>query len=160
MNTQTMTESAQPMRSGAWLSEKKATRAVALVCLFAFGWVAWLSRDFPPPLNAVDVGPGQVPMLAACLGMICSIVLFLQAGPIASQIQLQRPAAVAFGMLVITGYVLLIPYAGFYCVSVFAVPLLMLIGGERHPLRLILCSAGFVLFIYLCFQLTLGVEFP
>ena len=146
--------------SGTWLCEKKCTRAVAIVCFLAFCWVAWLSRDFPPALNPVDVGPGKVPLLAACMGMICSVVLFFQAGRIASSIEFQRPAAVASGMLVIVGYVLLIPIVGFYAVSLLAIPLLMLVGGERRPVRLILCSAGFVFFIYLCFQLLLGVEFP
>lgn len=147
-------------QSGTWLCEKKYTRMLAMVCFLAFSWIAWLSRDFPPALNPVDVGPGKVPLLAACMGMICSVVLFFQAGRIASTIEFQRPAAVASGMLVMMGYVLLIPIAGFYAASLLVVPLLMLVGGERRPVRLILCSAGFVLFIYLCFQLLLGVEFP
>lgn len=143
-----------------WLCEKTATRVVAILCLFAFGWIAWLSLAFPPPLNPVDVGPGRVPSFVAYLGMICSIVLFVQAGHIHNKIELRRPAAVGAGMLVITGYVLLIPLVGFYITSVFAVPALMLVGGERRPLRLLLSSAGFVIFIYLCFQLLLGVVFP
>ncbi|HLU04825.1 MAG TPA: tripartite tricarboxylate transporter TctB family protein [Advenella sp.] len=148
------------VQPGTWLCEKKYTRVFAVVCFVAFSWIAWLSREFPPALNPVDVGPGKVPMLVAGLGIICSVVLFFQAARIASNIEIQRPAAVASGMLVMMGYVLLIPIAGFYAVSLFAVPLLMLVGGERRPVRLILCSAGFVLFIYLCFQLLLGVEFP
>ncbi|WP_161495300.1 tripartite tricarboxylate transporter TctB family protein [Advenella sp. S44] len=143
-----------------WLCEMKSTRVVAILCLLAFGWIAWLSHGFPPPLNPVDVGPGKVPTLIAYLGMICSVVLFVQAGRITTRIELRRPAAVASGMLVIAGYVLLIPFVGFYITSVFAVPALMLVGGERRPLRLLLSSTGFVLFIYLCFQLLLGVEFP
>ena len=142
------------------ICEKTVTRVIAVLCLLAFGYTAWLSLGFPPPLNPVDVGPGKVPVFASCLGMICSIVLFAEARRMDSDIQLHRPAAVGAGVLVMTAYVLLIPFAGFYLASVFAVPLLMVVGGERRWPRLILCAAGFVLFIYLCFEQLLGVQFP
>lgn len=160
MSAQENTDGTLDSHPGIRLCEKQYTKLLAAVCFVAFSWVAWLSLEFPPALNPVDVGPGKVPLIAASLGIICSIVLFFQAARIASNIEIQRPAAVVSGMLVIVGYVLLIPITGFYAVSLFAVPLLMLVGGERRPVRLILCSAGFVFFIYLCFQLLLGVEFP
>lgn len=160
MSIHASTDDIPATQSSTWICEKKYTRVLAILCFLAFIWIAWLSRDFPSALNPVDVGPGKVPLLAACMGMICSIVLFFQASRIASSIEFQRPAAVASGMLVMVGYVLLIPVVGFYAVSLLAVPLLMLIGGERRAVRLILCTAGFVFFIYLCFQLLLGVEFP
>ncbi|ETF03461.1 hypothetical protein W822_07745 [Advenella kashmirensis W13003] len=160
MNSQVNANTASVVYRCPSISEKSATRVIAILCLLVFACTAWLSLGFQAPLNPVDVGPGKVPLLASCLGMVCSIVLFAEARRLDSDVQLHRPAAVASGVLVMTAYVLLIPIAGFYLVSVFAVPLLMVVGGERRWSRLILCAAGFVIFIYLCFEQLLGVQFP
>lgn len=140
--------------------EKKSTRLISIICFVGFAWVAWLSRSFPPPFNPADVGPGEVPSLAAYVGMTCSVLMFIVAGRFTGRLELRRPKSVLSGILVISGYVVLIPFLGFYVMSGVAVPLLMLAGGEHRPLRLVLAAAGFDLFIYLCFQLLLGVQFP
>ncbi|MEI2416306.1 tripartite tricarboxylate transporter TctB family protein [Orrella sp. JC864] len=138
----------------------KSARLLALACVLAFGWAAWMALSLPPAFSPVDVGPGQVPLLAAVLGMACGVYLFARAGGQGEQVQVGRPRSVACGLLLIASYVLLMPHAGFYLSSLAAFPLLMLAGGERRAARVLACTIGYLAFVYVCFDWLLDVQFP
>lgn len=142
------------------LDARFALRVVACICLLVFAFLGWLTQSFPTPFNSVDVGPGRVPFTASLIGIMCSITLIYFPGKKGEQTEVYRSWWVALGALVLSAYVLVMPYVGFYLSSAVAIPLLMLAGGERRWLVLLLSAAGFLTFVYCCFELLLGVQFP
>jgi len=142
------------------LPVRVCTRLVAIICFAAFVWVIWAAQSLPVAFNPVDVGPARVPTLAALLGLVCCVLLFLQAGRLSDPIELGRPLSVAAGALILLAYVLAMPRVGFYPASFVAAALLMLAGGERRLWLIAGFAVGFCVFIYLCFDLILGVQFP
>jgi len=154
--TRSHEEHAAPLRLGAGTS----VRVVTAICMMVFVWAAWTAHTFPPAFSDVDVGPGRVPLIASIFGMVCGVILFCRAPGAGQYIEISRPLRVGAGMLVIIAYVLLIPYAGFYISSLVAFPLLMLAGGASRWLTIALSTSGYLLFVYLCFDQLLGVQFP
>ncbi|WP_298015530.1 tripartite tricarboxylate transporter TctB family protein [uncultured Castellaniella sp.] len=142
------------------LCARKSVRLVALACMAVFAWAAWVAHSFPPAFSDVDVGPARVPLMASIFGMLCSAILFHGAPGPGTRVRVSRPLQVGAGILVIVAYVLAIPHAGFYVSSVVAVPLLMLAGGEHRAPVLVASTAGYLLFIYVCFERLLDVQFP
>lgn len=142
------------------LPVRSSTRLVAIICFAAFVWVIWTAQSLPAAFNSADVGPARVPTLAALLGLICCVVLFLQAGRLSDPLEIGRPLAVLAGALTILAYVLAMPRVGFYPASFVASALLMMAGGARRIWALAGFSVGFCAFIYLCFDLILNVQFP
>lgn len=137
-----------------------STRVVVSICFAAFVWVIWSAQSLPAAFNPADVGPSRLPILAASLGLLCSALIFVNAGRLSEPVQIDRPLNVLAGALTILAYVLAMPRVGFYPASLVAVVLLMLAGGHRRIVTLVGFALGFCAFIYLGFELVLGVHFP
>lgn len=137
-----------------------SVRVVTAICMIVFIWAAWTANTFPPAFSEVDVGPGRVPLIASIFGILCGVILFYRAGGAGQYIEISRPLRVGSGMLVIMAYVLLMSHAGFYVSSLVAFPLLMVAGGASRWLTIALSTSGYLLFVYLCFDQLLGVQFP
>ena len=142
------------------LGAKNSVRLVAVACMAIFAWAIWMASSFPPAFSPVDVGPGRVPLMAAIFGIVCSVILFFGATGTSDRIEVPRPLRVASGVVIIMAYVLLMPVVGFYVSSLIAFPLLMLAGGEQRVPVLIASTSVYLLFIYLCFERLLEVQFP
>lgn len=146
--------------------QHKALRWVSLVTLVLFAWVGWESLGFPASMDEAEVGPARLPFITAIAGALTSLGLF--AGTFASAtksnttayFEIRHPGAILLAAVAISGWVVLMPYVGFYLVSAVAVPVIMLTGGERRLSWLVLSTIGFWLFVYFVFEVLLGIEFP
>lgn len=140
-------------------------RILAMVSLTLFTWMAWSAMHFPKSLNTADVGPGEFPLIVAVGGLLCSLAVLVQGcsireGSEAASMDVARAWSVAGAVLVIGAYGLLMPLLGFYACTAVAVPVMLLLGGERKWLRLLLVTVGFLVFVYFCFDRLLDVQFP
>ncbi|MVW72728.1 tripartite tricarboxylate transporter TctB family protein [Bordetella sp. 15P40C-2] len=142
------------------ISERQLNRFVALISAMAFAYIAWVARSFPPPFNEADVGPAQLPTMAAVLGMLACCWLYWTARQLRGQTEIGRPLRVLSGVIAIGAYVMLMPVFGFYPTSFVAVAILMAASGEHRAWVLLTTAVSVCLFVYVCFDLILDVQFP
>ncbi|HLU02139.1 MAG TPA: tripartite tricarboxylate transporter TctB family protein [Advenella sp.] len=146
------------------LSGRVALLIVALLGLCGFTWMAWQSMAFPAAFNTAEVGAARVPLIACTGGILSSIGLIVQAVrrkfDSIPAIAIRKPLGVLAALALTILWVWGMPHIGFYLASVIVVPLIMLAGGERRPMMLVLSAIGFVVFVHVCFSFLLDIEFP
>lgn len=146
------------------LNARVALVLVALLSLGCFIWMAWQSMAFPAAYNTAEVGAARVPLIACTGGILTSIGLIVHAvrrkSASVAAIEIRKPLGVLVALALTFLWVWGMPRIGFYLASVMVVPLIMLAGGERRPLMLLLSAVGFVVFVHVCFTLLLDIEFP
>lgn len=146
------------------LSGRAVLVVVALLSSGCFIWMAWQSMAFPAAFNTAEVGAARVPLIACTGGILASIGLIVHAirrkVDNISTIVIRKPLGILTALALTILWVLGMPHIGFYLASVIVVPLIMLAGGERRPLMLVLSAISFVVFVYVCFSFLLDIEFP
>lgn len=146
------------------LNGRVALVVVALLSLCCFTWMAWQSTAFPAAFNSAEVGAARVPLIACTGGILTSIGLIVHAirrkFDSMATIAIRKPLGVLVALALTILWVWGMPHIGFYLASVVVVPLIMLAGGERRPMMLVLSTIGFVVFVHVCFSFLLDIEFP
>jgi hypothetical protein len=145
------------------ISERWLAGLVAvLLCGLFVSWFI-LSIQLPTAFFSDGVGPAMFPKLISGIGAILAVVMLVSAITISNRIRY-----IEFGKLWTTlGFVLLLPiYAalmnatGFYVASLTSLPLIILLAGGRSWLMLVSAPILFCLFVYICFEMAMGVPVP
>ena len=158
------TNSTEKAPTALLLSGRVVLVVVALLSLCCFTWMAWQSMAFPAAFNTAEVGAARVPLIACTGGILASMGLIVNAirrkVDNISTIVIRKPLGILTALALTILWVLGMPHIGFYLASVVVVPLIMLAGGERRLLVLVLSAVGFVVFVQVCFSFLLDIEFP
>jgi putative tricarboxylic transport membrane protein len=115
--------------------------------------------------NSMDVGPAAFPTLSS-IGIILASLFYMirevrkKNGQSSEKITISNRFKVYISMILLVVYILIIQLAGYYIASVVFIPLFLYIVGVKNILKLIPVSAGFILFVYVVFDLLLEVPMP
>lgn len=133
-------------------------------------WVFWdylqQARALRRPLNAADIGAGGFPSLLATMAIAALLLLLgliimrrVVAGNQTSLI-IKRPVFVVLAMGLMVGQSILFDRVGALpCAAGFSL-VVLLACGERRSAHLIGVPAALTAFIYVVFNLALGVKLP
>ena len=109
--------------------------------------------------------PAFFPILAACLMVLCSLILGIRSarslrGPVEARIQVEQPRAV----LAVTGVFVLFAVGTYYFGLLVACTVTILVMGYflnyRQPMVLVPFSIGMPICIYVLFERTLRIILP
>jgi putative tricarboxylic transport membrane protein len=115
--------------------------------------------------NPMDVGPAAFPILSS-IGIILASLFYMirevrkKNGKSSEKITISNRFKVYISMFLLVVYILIIQFAGYYIASIVFIPLFLYIVGVKNILKLIPVSAGFILFVYVVFDLLLEVPMP
>lgn len=139
----------------------RANRIFALISFVLGIAITILSKSTNETLSKFDVGSGAFPMLCGILLIFLSIVLFL------TNLKNTDSRTVDFGgiwalvyFVIIFLYILLLRPLGFIVDSLWIVPVMMYILGQRKPVTIILGTVLSVAAIYIAFRYGFNVVLP
>jgi putative tricarboxylic transport membrane protein len=115
--------------------------------------------------NPMDVGPAAFPILSS-IGIILASLLYMikeirkrnRKGD--EKITISNRLKVYISMVLLVAYILVIQFAGYYIASVVFIPLFLYFVGVKNIVKLVPVSAGFILFVYVVFDVLLDVPMP
>ncbi|MFP7443011.1 MAG: tripartite tricarboxylate transporter TctB family protein [Bacillota bacterium] len=128
-------------------------------------WFLVNSLFLPGTQNPMDVGPAAFPILSA-VGLIVASTLYLvmvirkkrESG--GKRITISNQMKVFISMAILIAYIFTIQYAGYYIASILFIPLFLFNVGVKRIVNLVPVSAGFILFVYVLFDVLLEVPLP
>ncbi len=115
--------------------------------------------------NPMDVGPAAFPILSS-IGIILASLLYMikeirkRNGKGDEKITISNRLKVYISMVLLVAYILVMQFAGYYIASVVFIPLFLYIVGVKNIVKLVPVSAGFILFVYVVFDVLLDVPMP
>jgi putative tricarboxylic transport membrane protein len=115
--------------------------------------------------NSMDVGPAAFPILSS-IGIIIASLFYMirevrkKNGKSSEKITISNRFKVYISMILLVVYILIIQFAGYYIASIVFIPLFLYIVGVKNIVKFIPVSAGFILFVYVVFDLLLEVPMP
>lgn len=138
----------------------------SVVFLIISGLFFVLTLDFPTVAATADVGPSFMPRIYSFFLALLAIILLIQG--IRENIKKEKDSVTTYEniglvliiMLLTTVYVFLIPYLGFYLVSLVFIILFLLISRVKKISSIILVSIFTNVFIYVFFERLLHVPIP
>jgi len=139
----------------------RANRIFAAVSFVLGIAITALSKTSNNTLSKYDIGSGAFPMLCGILLIFLALVLFL------TNLKNTDSRKVDFGgiwalvyFVIIFLYILLLRPLGFIVDSLWVVPVMMYILGQRRPLTIILGTVLAVAAIYIAFRYGFNVVLP
>ncbi|WP_417277061.1 tripartite tricarboxylate transporter TctB family protein [Castellaniella sp.] len=151
----------------------KALMGVLAALFVLFAWITVESLRFPSSVETAEVGAGRFPLISGIGGMVSCAGAFYYAvrrairarvgaavGTPEDTLEIKGPLSIFVAGLLIVGWVEGMSVVGFYTCSLVLVPAILLLGGERRPLWIILFTVGFLVAVYSCFSLLLHIDFP
>ncbi|NEU30129.1 tripartite tricarboxylate transporter TctB family protein [bacterium LRH843] len=143
----------------------KNEKIITSIIIFVFATLFLVLTFSFPENRAKDIGPGLLPQFYSVALYLLCIALFIQglkdmkkagqASPSESNMLL-----VFLSMIVSVIYVALIPYLGFYLITLIAMILLLKITRVKSLLTLTLVPIGTTVFILVFFEKLLKVPVP
>ncbi len=118
-----------------------------------------VALGFPPPADSRGVGPAAAPLLWTVLLALVSLAQ-VAAGVAEGAGKPGRPGVVLAMIALVTGYVALMPVAGFFPATLLGAAGGMALLGYRDPRRLALVGGGTLLFCWIVFVRILGLPLP
>lgn len=115
--------------------------------------------------GTADVGPSAFPILSAS-GIIIASVFYIVRALKNKQINNSErlvisnkiKVLVSIGVLVL--YILAMEFLGYYISSIIFIPLFLMVAGVKRVAKVVSVSAGFILFVYVGFDILLGIPMP
>ena len=156
------------MRAGSTLllggmTVKKYNIGISIVLLLVS--VAMFFGASKMPTVDGPMGAGTWPkILAVCMSLLAVLLLIQSlrdhsgaASPFVMSLGLKR---VLIGIVIMLVFCVLLKLFGFIIASVFMIPAIMALMGERRPLVLAGVTAGVLVFIYVVFAMVLNLPLP
>jgi putative tricarboxylic transport membrane protein len=115
--------------------------------------------------NPMDVGPAAFPILSS-IGIILASLFYMirevrkKSGESSGRITITNRFKVIFSMILLVAYILVMQFAGYYIASIVFIPFFLYLVGVKNLLKLIPVSVGFILFVYVVFDILLEVPMP
>ena len=137
-----------------------ATALGGLALAFWFGAAAFDEGD------ASGVGPATFPRGLALLLGVVTLILALRAAVGLARLRpqatasIERPLAVALGIVLVALFPLLMSSLGYYLATAAWLPLLLFVAGYRKPIGILVYTAGFLAFVKLGFDMILRTPLP
>ncbi|HZG73319.1 MAG TPA: tripartite tricarboxylate transporter TctB family protein [Chondromyces sp.] len=146
----------------------KSITANIIGCVFFLIVGIWFLVNalfLPGSQNSVDVGPAAFPILSA-VGIILASVFYMirEIGKRKAEsgekiiINDRNKVLISMGLLVL--YALVMQLAGYYIASAIFVPVFLFVTGVRSLLKVVPVSIGFILFVYVAFDVLLEIPLP
>jgi putative tricarboxylic transport membrane protein len=116
--------------------------------------------------DASGVGPATFPRGLALLLGVVALILALRAAVGLARFQpqatasIERPLAVALGIVLVALFPLLMSSLGYYLATTVWLPLLLFVAGYRKPIGILVYTAGFLAFVKLGFDMILRTPLP
>jgi len=145
----------------------KNEKIIGSLIFFVFAGLFFiLTLDFPTVGQPKDVGPAFMPRVYASFLVFFSLILLIQGIKARSKKETdseplyQNMAVVAGTMLLTVVFVFLIPYLGFYLISIIFMMIFLKITKVKSIWTIIFVSIGTNLFIFTFFEKMLNVPVP
>ncbi len=141
---------------------KNADIIIAIVILGLCGFLYRLIMDFPPPLLRNTPGPAYFPKLVviglASLSLILLVKEISGRSQYLSALKWNKHVLIAMGVAM--GYVLLVPFAGYFLATFLFLICWIKVLENRGWLSVIAASVTFLVLVYAFFYKTLRVALP
>jgi len=127
------------------------------------GWFLLQAHNFPPPLNAMDVGPAVFPQIIAAAIVLFALALLIQGIktiPVSKKVSIKRGKYLIGSIALIIGYALVIPFSGYYIATALYIPVLLYFAGTRKWQVISIITVAFIIFAKAGFEILLKVPLP
>ena len=139
---------------------------IAGVILMLFALSLWIGAGYIERSETGLMGPAGFPRGVALIFGAVSLLMAvrgaieLRSGRGAAAMEIAQPLAVLAAMIMAVGYPVLLGYFGYYLVTGPWLIVLFVVTGNRRPLPMLLCAAGFLVFAKLVFEMLMGIPLP
>ncbi len=126
----------------------------------------WIGAGYIERSATGLMGPAGFPRGVALIFGTVSLVMAvrgaveLRFGRAAAMVEIAQPLAVLAAMIMAAAYPVLLGYFDYYLVTGPWLVVLFFITGNRRPVPMLACAAGFLLFTKLVFEMLMGIPMP
>lgn len=139
------------------------------VCLLFLAVAAWfyVTAANIPDYSGTFIGPDDFPrglalifagFSLALLGR--AVLLLLKGGYDGEWVLVERPLRVAAGMVLLALFPFLMEHIGFYIAMALWLPAFFVVADYTRPITVIVCTATFIAFTKVVFEMLLGTPIP
>lgn len=128
-------------------------------------WFLVNSLFLNSPQNTADFGPSVFPIISS-VGIILASVYYIvriiikKTAESNVKIGIRNRNRVLIAIAVILGYISTMELAGYYISSAIFIPLFLFAAGVKGYKQIISVSIGFTFFVYIVFDVLLGIPLP